>query len=131
MNSHQDHLTEPSGTPESLSEAEAWDFWEAAGGICGGYNSTIDADLIRVFIESDSRVEGRSVYSTDIAKRLGLAESYVELLKYILSGAGFCDYGTSPRGAWADHGRQDELRAKLLAWYERDWGEPLDLSQTT
>jgi hypothetical protein len=102
---------------------EQWDFWDECGMHCAGYNSEIDRDLILVFMQSDSRVEGRSVYSSDVASRLGLAEAYVELLKYALCSANFCEYGSSPRGAWVTHGKQDELREKLFRWYGAKWGE--------
>lgn len=106
-------------------EEPEWDFWDACGMHCAGYSGQIDADLIRVFIESDSR-DDRPIYSTEIAERLALPPDYVELLKYALCSADFCEYGTSPRGAWAIHGKQDELRQKLLQWYETKWGGPLN-----
>lgn len=112
----------------SDEQDDPWDFWDQIGMHCAGYNSAIDADLIRVFIESDTSNDNSEFYSTQIAARLGLAENYVELLKYALCSANFCNYGTSPRGAWAEHGKQAELREKLLEWYERRWGEPFTAS---
>lgn len=76
---------------------EAFDMWEALGISCGGYNSAIDALVIRVMQDI---LDNRPVYVTDIATRLGVTPEMVELIQYILCSADLCEYGTSPRGCW-------------------------------
>jgi len=96
---------------------EPWDFWNSVGLTCAGYSSANDADLINVFIESGT--EGR--WFQDIAQKLGLQESYVALLQEILCSADFCEYGTSPRGAWAIHDKYEENVKNLMVWYLEKW----------
>jgi hypothetical protein len=102
-------------------DVQEWDFWEDVN-ICGGYDSGSDANLIRVFIETGKRPN----WYEDIAKRLDLDENYVMLLMEILSGAGFCEYGTSPRGAWAVHNEYEANVEKLKSWYKNKWNEDFD-----
>lgn len=63
-------------------------------------------------------------FVTDIAKKTGLSESHVELYQYIFCSAGWCDYGTSPRGCFPDHSIDfDELVRKWETYYRLRWGE--------
>lgn len=40
------------------------------------------------------------IHCNDIALRLGLSASYVELIQYLLCNNDNAEYGTSPRGCW-------------------------------
>ena len=110
----------------TANEAEEWEFWDAAGLRCSAYAADTDHDLIRVFIETGKDPH----WYTDIAKRLELDEKYVCLLIEILCSADFCEYGTSPRGAWAIHSSYEANIAKLKDWYFRTWEQEFDASQT-
>jgi hypothetical protein len=99
-------------------EDDYWDFWEQVD-VCGGYESEEDRHLVEVFIETG---KGNSWYA-DIASKLELDKSYVLLLMEILSGANFCEYGTSPRSAWAVRSDYKENVERLLNWYKRKWSE--------
>jgi Mn-dependent DtxR family transcriptional regulator len=63
---------------------------------CGGYNSQIDEDIIRVM----ETIATEYSYVTDIADKLHLQDSYVELIQYIICSLDYAEYGTSPRGCW-------------------------------
>jgi hypothetical protein len=95
-----------------------YDFWEDVGLTCGGYNSDIDEDLINVFIQTSI-----NNWYSEIAKTLGLDEKYVIILLEILCAADFCEYGTSPRGAWAIQDTFESNLKKLTVWYEHKWNE--------
>lgn len=119
-------LTKPEGKLREVQEDDAeWDFWDAAGLRCSGYDSKVDDDVIRVFIETSSSDH----WHADIAKRLGLNESYVLLLIEALCSAGLCEYGTSPRGAWAVSSSYWPNLAKLLTWFSDKWGLPSSAAQ--
>jgi hypothetical protein len=96
---------------------ELWDFWDEAGLHCSGYDSEQDRHLIEVFIETGKADN----WFEAIAKRLELDAYYVMLLIEILCSAGFCEYGTSPRSAWAIHGTYKDNVKKLLDWYRGSW----------
>ncbi len=98
---------------------EPWDFWDSVGLTCAGYSAENDADLINVFIESSA--DGR--WFGETAQRRGLQEAYVGLLKEILCSADFCEYGTSPRGAWAVADKYEANLQKLKDWYLEKWEE--------
>jgi len=102
--------------------AEEWDFWEEAGLSCSGYGSKADANLIRVF--EQTRLEGS--WYDDIAQRLELSPAYVELLMEILCSANFCEYGISPRGAWAINATAEQNSKRLKDWFFRKWDSKLE-----
>lgn len=104
------------------TEEREWDFWEYVGLQCAGYGSRSDANLIRVF--EQTRLENS--WFEDIAQRLELSKDYVELLMEILCSADFCEYGTSPRGAWAVRDTSEQNSARLKEWFERKWGQPFE-----
>jgi hypothetical protein len=96
---------------------DEWDFWEQAGLTCCGYGSDSDKHLIDVFIETSKEDH----WYESIAHRLGLDKFYVQLLIEILCSADFCEYGTSPRGAWAIRDKYEENLGKLQEWYSKKW----------
>lgn len=96
---------------------DVWDFWDSVGLVCAGYDSSQDMDLINVFKET---AKDKHWY-VDIAESLSLDVSYVRLLIEILCSAGFCEYGTSPRGAWAIPSDYASNLDKLLLWYKIKW----------
>lgn len=100
------------------SESDQDDFWDRVGLHCSSYSSDQDDDLIRVFIETASDC----TWYTTIAEKLNLDEKYVRLLMEILCAANYCEYGTSPRGAWAIRSTYKENLAKLRAEYAKTWG---------
>jgi hypothetical protein len=102
------------------TEADEWDFWSTAGLTCSGYDSSNDYNLIRVFIETGKP----NAWYTDIARHLDLPDLYVALLMEILCSANFCEYGMSPRGAWAIRDTYEANLVRLKAWYARGWGRP-------
>lgn len=108
------------------SQPEEWGFWDAAGLQCSGYSSETDHDLISVFIETGKDPHWHS----DIAERLHLDDKYVTLMMEILCSADFCEYGTSPRGAWAIHTDYESNIKRLTDWYLRTWGHPFDAINT-
>lgn len=68
--------------------------------------------------------EGEPAFVTDIAKETGLKPSHVELIQYLICNFydGF-DYGSSPRGVWAnDEGKKlyeelKELKSRQDSYY--------------
>lgn len=96
-----------------------WDFWRTSGLTCSGYDSDIDLDLINVFKETAKD----SHWFKDIAINLNLNEKYVCLLIEILCSANFCEYGTSPRSAWAIKSEYEENLNKLENWYLQKWNQ--------
>jgi hypothetical protein len=117
------NFVEQSGVAELRNDG--WDFWQEVGIVCGGYDSVTDFHLIKVFIETSKE----KFWYQDIASRLGLDEHYVCLLIEILASADFCEYGSSPRGAWATHGAYEANLSKLIEWYERKWEEKFPLPE--
>lgn len=107
-----------------MSEYETtddWDFWYIAKLNSSGYDSDIDRDLINVFI-----ITSQLNWYEDIAKTLSLDPKYVCLLIEILCNANFCEYGSSPRGAWAIHNSYQENLDKLNKWYAEKWNDGKD-----
>lgn len=102
---------------ENDFDEECWDFWESVGITCGGYDSQQDLDVINVFKETSKSPH----WHINIAKNLNLDTRYVTLIMEILCSAGFCEYGTSPRGSWAIHDKYQENLNKLEDWYNRRW----------
>lgn len=94
-----------------------WDPWEALGLRCCSYNSAIDHEALCVLRGIQ---EGK--YCSGIATEYGMSESHVELLQSIFCSAGWCEYGTSPRGCWPID--REGFPALIEAWdayYERQW----------
>ena len=67
---------------------------EALGIQVFSYNDEVTDEVIDVMraVNSDRR------FNTEIAKDLGLKESHVELIQYLLCNNDHAEYGTSPRG---------------------------------
>lgn len=96
-----------------------WDFWEEVGLSCVSYNSQIDEDALAVL-----KGIRANKYNTEIAAELGLPAQYVELLQSIFCSAGWCEYGTSPRGCWLkeyDDAKADAMVAKFEAYVRNMW----------
>lgn len=102
---------------EEDGRGEFWDPWTALGISCASYNSEIDAEAIKVL-----RGIAALKYCTVIATESGMSPSHVELLQSIFCSAGWCDYGTSPRGCWPID--REGFPALIAAWevyYQRQW----------
>lgn len=109
-------------------DGDYWDPWETLGLSCCNYSSEIDQQAIDVL-----RMIGLPdfTYCTDIAERTGMTPAHVELFQSIFSSAGWCEYGTSPRGCWPID--RDGFPALIAAWeayFERQWGEPAIAMET-
>lgn len=76
----------------------------------GSYNSEIDDQGIAIL---KLIVSEPGIFCNDIAKRVGLHPSHVELWQYLFCGADICDYGTSPRGCFPNG---DKAKAFLENW---------------
>lgn len=121
-------------TPNSEDDnGPLWDPWEAIHIPSGGYSGQVDIDAIKILRAiRDGVLSGRSGgeygnYSTKIAKSTGLSDHHVELWQYIFCSAGWCDYGTSPRGCFPDLEIDfDGLIAAWESYYERHWGQKWD-----
>lgn len=107
-----------------------WNPWDAMGIALGGYNSEVDDNALAVLRAiRDGVKRGREGgkygnFVTEIVKVTGLNETHVELWQYIFCSAGWCDYGTSPRGCFPDHGIDfDELIVKWERYYQFRWNE--------
>jgi Mn-dependent DtxR family transcriptional regulator len=80
------------------------------------YNSEVTDEFWGVL---EMVAENRPAYNTDIAKKLNLKESHVELIQYLLCNKDHAEYGTSPRGCWltpkgeAVYKKLKELKAKF------------------
>ena len=109
-----------------MREPEQWDFWSDAAQLnCCGYDSSNDSDLIDVFIETGKE----NHWYEKIAAKLNLDKKYVCLLMEILCSADFCEYGTSPRGAWAIHKTYEANIEKLKEWYLNSWEEHYEANE--
>ena len=94
-----------------------WNPWDALGQSCLSYNSEIDAEAISVL-----RGIAAGKYCHNIATETGLSPSHVELFQSIFAGAGWCEYGTSPRGCWPID--REGFPALIEAWesyFQRQW----------
>lgn len=91
------------------------------------YSQQVDEDIIFVI---EKMLPPQSMYSSEIAQEKGWSDEYVELIKYILCGAGLAEYGTSPRGAWIDHEVADLMPAVIARW-RRVWADPDEANPTT
>ena len=118
---------------EQSGESE-FDFWaERLGIACGGYNTAVDSEMLAVAkLIVEAREQKTDCFVTSIAKQLGLIETHVELVQYILASVRYDDerrpgyavcpftYGTSPRGLFVD----DLATAKrFVAEFEKSIGE--------
>jgi len=82
--------------------------WGALGESCGGYNSAIDADILSCMREMAG---DNPSFNTDISTKLQLDPKYIEIIQYLVCGAGLAEYGTSPRGAWLTQKGLDFVKA--------------------
>lgn len=92
-------------------EGGGFDPWDALDVPCGSYSSEQDDQGIAIL---EIIASERGVHCTDIAERLGLSPSHVELWQYIFCGADLCDYGTSPRGCFPSD--DERVKAFLDNW---------------
>lgn len=91
------------------------EFWEPLLGEnhCASYDSAVDLDVLNVLGELyKARKNDEAIFYTKISKNLNMAETHVELIQFILCGADFAEYGTSPRGCW--------LTDKGIKFYEQN-----------
>lgn len=72
---------------------------------CGGYNSEVDSDIVSVM-----ELIKNKMFVTDIAERLKMSKSHVEIIQYILCSMDYAEYGTSPRGCWLTKKGEDALK---------------------
>lgn len=90
---------------------------ELREGILGylSYNGEVALEVYNVLRLS----EGGNAWYEEIAKKLNLKDTHVELIKYILCVYELLEYGTSPRGAWlTDKGQV--LLDKLIKVIEKE-----------
>jgi hypothetical protein len=102
----------------SLGANESFDPWGyIIEGISGSYNSESD----RLMIGALEAIRDRSTY--EFIEKEGFAG---EFMLYVLSGHGFTDYGTSPRGGWPEYeiaDLWDELIEKWKAYAAVAWSD--------
>lgn len=104
-----------------------FDFWHDCLGLVASYNSAVDDDIFAVAsLIVEARANNGFVYCDEIAKRLNLSATHVELIQYILAGVRVggkdaFNYGTSPRGLWASDAA-DAFMALYRRAYEEQWG---------
>lgn len=97
-----------------------WDMWEALGVPNGGYSSAVDLDVIKVMICIRDKM-----YGPDIAAKLGMSNSHVELIQYMLCSVDWCEYGSSPRGCFPNGQENFERLLKACEdYYVHQWGVP-------
>lgn len=99
-------------------------FWERLNIPYGGYNSEIDQNIFDVAGAIVlAGMQGGFIYCTDIAERLELSATYVELIQYILASAKDSpfEYGTSPRGLFVS---DDKAAQRFM----EDFGEYMNAS---
>jgi hypothetical protein len=51
----------------------------------------------------------------------------VTIMMEILCSADYCEYGSSPRGAWAIPDKYEQNLATLLDWYFGKWGQVAEI----
>lgn len=103
--------------PDGFPSVEDFDPWEdVISGIHGSYAQ--ESDLL--FISALEAIrDGRTF---EFIQERGFSG---EFALYVLSGHGYTQYGTSPRGGWWDVGGVDVLNRLIEKWkeYERAmWG---------
>lgn len=79
---------------------------------CATYDAAVDLDVLNVteklYLASKNN---DAIYYTDVSEILQLNKTHVELILFMLCGAGFAEYGMSPRGCW--------LTKKGIEWYKK------------
>ena len=106
------------GVLMNVMEDNDWDFWEDEAKItCIPYSSRIDEDMLNTL-----KLIAEEKFNHEIAEILNLTPQYVELMQSIFCHAGWCEYGTSPRGCWIDHSKnKEELIDKYNYYFKRRW----------
>lgn len=111
-------LAKPIAEPNETSCDDFSPWGDVIEGIHGSYASESD-DL---FIGALKAVRDGQTF--DFAKERGFAG---EFALYVLSGHGYLNYGTSPRGGWWDEeleGLLQPLIDKWKAYAAVQWGDP-------
>ncbi len=96
------------------------------------YNFAVNEDVFTVMRFSSIGYRGKlSPFTSDIAKRTGMQENYIELIKYILCTNDHAEYGSSPRGAWLTKKgttlyKQLKKLRKQIYWHKRLNSQILD-----
>lgn len=118
-------LAKPLPDDAESIDTEAFDPWsDVIDGIHGSYSSESDALMIAAL----EAVRDHSTF--EFIDRFRFA---AEFALYVLSGHGYTEYGTSPRGAWADPAIEDlwqPLIDKWKAYAEIAWGEAPSLQDS-
>lgn len=112
-------LAKPLPESDQMVHSEVFDPWsDVIEGIYGSYSSDSD-ELMVAALEA---VRDKTTFEF-------IKDNFAaEFALYVLAGHGLTEYGTSPRGAWADFAVADlwqPLIDKWRAYYEIVWGEPL------
>ena len=109
-------LAKPLPDDPNFIHMEVFDPWEdVINGIHGCYSSEFD----RLFIDALKSVRDQETF--EFMEKHG---AVAELILYVLSGHGYTEYGTSPRGAWPDPTVNDlwqPLIDKWEAYYRIVW----------
>lgn len=114
-----DALSKPLPERDQIVHREVFDPWyDIFKGFDGMYSSACDS----LMVEALEVVKDQKTFN--FINRLGLP---AELSLYLLSGQGFTEYGTSPRGGFPSFEVSDlwdELISKWKDYYEIVWGTP-------
>lgn len=101
-------LAKPLPERGGMVHMEVFDPWgDIINGIHGGYSSDSD-DLMIGALEA---VRDRATF--EFIEKHGFVG---EFMLYVLSGHGLTEYGTSPRGAWADFDIADLWQPLIDKW---------------
>lgn len=110
-------LAKPLPNKEEGVHSEVFDPWQdVITGIYGSYSSASDELMIGAL----EAVRDKTTF--DFIKDNFAAEFAL----YVLAGHGLTEYGTSPRGAWADFAVEDLWQPLIDKWrdyYEIVWAE--------
>lgn len=108
-------------TGQGFASTDEFDPWgDVIEGIFGNYASESD----RLMIGALEAVRKRATF--EFIQREGFAG---EFMFYVLSGHGFLEYGTSPRGGWPDPDIADLWEPLITKWRDYanfTWGEDWD-----
>jgi hypothetical protein len=111
-------LAKPLPDDAGSIHSEAFDPWhDVIEGISGSYSSESD----RLMLAALEAVRDKANF--DLIDREGFV---AEFMLYILAGHGLTEYGTSPRGGWADFDIEDlwqPLIDKWTAYAAIVWGD--------